>query len=107
MLVFELLHVLEFTSERKKMSVIVKDLQTEKIVLYTKGADDALLPKLVSRDKLLKTVEKEAITEQLYEYACKGLRTLVLAKRELAEEEYLLWDEKYQRAITDISKNRL
>jgi magnesium-transporting ATPase (P-type) len=39
---YMLLHVLDFTSERKRMSVIVRDLQTQKILLLTKGADSII-----------------------------------------------------------------
>lgn len=41
---YELLDTLEFTSERKRMSVVVKDCQNGKIVLLSKGADEAILP---------------------------------------------------------------
>jgi magnesium-transporting ATPase (P-type) len=34
----QLLNVLEFTSDRKRMSVIVRDSQQKKIKLYCKGA---------------------------------------------------------------------
>lgn len=41
---YELLDILEFTSDRKKMSIVVKEGQTGKILLLSKGADEALLP---------------------------------------------------------------
>ncbi|CAM8958800.1 unnamed protein product [Rhodiola kirilowii] len=41
---YELLEVLEFTSDRKRMSVVVKDTQSGKIILFSKGADEAMLP---------------------------------------------------------------
>lgn len=42
---FELLQVLEFTSNRKRMSVIVKNFNGE-IFLYCKGADSILLERM-------------------------------------------------------------
>lgn len=39
---FQLLNICEFSSERKRMSVIVKDLQSGKILLLTKGADSVI-----------------------------------------------------------------
>lgn len=39
---FRLLHTLEFSSERKRMSVIVEDRQG-KILLLCKGADDIIV----------------------------------------------------------------
>lgn len=43
---YELLHILEFSSERKRMSVIVRDNNYKSggtIYLLTKGADDVIL----------------------------------------------------------------
>jgi magnesium-transporting ATPase (P-type) len=45
---FEILDVLEFTSDRKKMSVVVKNCQTGEIMLLVKGADETILPSSVS-----------------------------------------------------------
>ena len=44
---FQLLHVLEFNSTRKRMSVIVRDCQKNEIVLMTKGADSVIDKRLV------------------------------------------------------------
>lgn len=41
---YELLDTLEFTSDRKRMSVVVKDCQSGKIFLLSKGADEVILP---------------------------------------------------------------
>ena len=42
---FELLHVLEFSSKRKRMSVILRNENNE-IILYSKGADSILLDRI-------------------------------------------------------------
>jgi len=39
-----MLDILEFTSDRKRMSVVVKDCQSGKIFLLSKGADEVMLP---------------------------------------------------------------
>lgn len=39
---FEILNVLEFTSDRKRMSVVVRDLSTGRLHLLTKGADETV-----------------------------------------------------------------
>jgi magnesium-transporting ATPase (P-type) len=44
-----LLNTLEFSSNRKRMSIIVHDLESNKILLLTKGAD-SLIEKLLDRD---------------------------------------------------------
>jgi len=43
---FKLLDVLEFNSTRKRMSVILKDNQTNQITLYCKGADNIIMKRL-------------------------------------------------------------
>ena len=42
---YELLHVLEFTSARKRMSVILKDFEGN-IILYCKGADSIIFKRM-------------------------------------------------------------
>lgn len=42
---YELLHTLEFSSKRKRMSVIVRNKNNE-IILYSKGADSVLIEKV-------------------------------------------------------------
>jgi magnesium-transporting ATPase (P-type) len=42
---YELLHVIEFTSARKRMTVIVRD-PDGRILLMCKGADSHLVPRL-------------------------------------------------------------
>lgn len=41
---YEVLDILEFTSDRKRMSVVVKDCQSGKKFILSKGADEAILP---------------------------------------------------------------
>lgn len=41
--IYEFLQKIEFSSDRKRMSIIVKDPDTNKVILYTKGADSYIL----------------------------------------------------------------
>lgn len=50
---YEVLDTLEFTSDRKRMSVVVKSSQTGKIFLLSKGADEAILPCAYAGDNSL------------------------------------------------------
>jgi magnesium-transporting ATPase (P-type) len=43
---WELLRTFEFTSERKAMSVIVRDKKTKRVFAHVKGADSSILPKV-------------------------------------------------------------
>ncbi len=94
---YQVLQVLEFNSSRKRQSVILRAPSGE-IVLYTKGADSII-------EKRLKESERDGETcrdtwDKLETYANQGLRTLVVAKRTVAEEEYLSWSKKYLDACT-------
>ena len=40
-----MLDVLEFTSDRKRMSIVVKEVKSGKFLLLTKGADEAIFPR--------------------------------------------------------------
>ncbi|KIM33227.1 hypothetical protein M408DRAFT_61361 [Serendipita vermifera MAFF 305830] len=97
---YELLHVLDFTSARKRMSVIVRKLEPEgdgkdrKVFLMAKGADSVIIDRLKSgQDALTKTTE-----EHLEYFASSGLRTLCLAYKIIPEEEYEEWSHRYHEA---------
>lgn len=75
---YELLNVLDFTSARKRMSVVVRKLDDEdgRIFLLTKGADNVIFERLkpAVNDELKKETE-----QHLDMFASEGLRTLTLA----------------------------
>ena len=96
---FMVLNVLEFTSARKRMSVIVR-APDGTILLLTKGADTVVFSRLDPYNNPLRNVTED----YLEEFARIGLRTLVLGMRELDVNEYEEWNEKYQVASTSLSK---
>ncbi|OQU81318.1 hypothetical protein SORBI_3006G040500 [Sorghum bicolor] len=89
---YELLDILEFTSDRKKMSIVVKEGQTGKILLLSKGADEALLPHAYPGQQIQRYLEAVEMYSQL------GLRTLCLGWRDLKESEYKEWSKNFQEA---------
>jgi phospholipid-translocating ATPase len=74
---YELLNILEFTSARKRMSVVLRKLDTEdsRLFLLTKGADNVIFERLKAGSDDIKKVTEQ----QLDEFANEGLRTLTLA----------------------------
>lgn len=95
---YELLNILEFTSARKRMSVIVKKLNDEdgRLFLLTKGADNIIFERLKGgADDLKQTTEAH-----LEDFANAGLRTLTLAYKVIQENEYEAWSESYHEAST-------
>uniref|UniRef100_A0A670JN37 Phospholipid-transporting ATPase n=1 Tax=Podarcis muralis TaxID=64176 RepID=A0A670JN37_PODMU len=90
---YQLLAILDFNNVRKRMSVIVRNHEGQ-IRLYCKGADTILLERLHPGHQELYNVT----TDHLNEYAGEGLRTLVLAYRDLEESYYAGWAERLKRA---------
>ncbi|KAM7393155.1 hypothetical protein PAMA_008010 [Pampus argenteus] len=92
---YELLAVLDFNNVRKRMSVIVRNPEG-KMTLYCKGADTIIYERLhPSCNKL-----KEVTTGHLNEYAGDGLRTLVLAYKNLDESYMEDWKRRHHEAST-------
>ncbi|KAM9741578.1 putative phospholipid-transporting ATPase IA isoform 4-T5 [Menidia menidia] len=98
---YELLHVLEFTSTRKRMSVIMRT-PSGKIRLYCKGADTVIYDRLADSSKY-----KEITLKHLEQFATEGLRTLCFAVTDISESNYQHWQEIHQRASTSLQNRAL
>ncbi|XP_024973098.1 probable phospholipid-transporting ATPase 4 [Cynara cardunculus var. scolymus] len=98
---FKILNLLDFTSKRKRMSVIVQD-ETGQILLLCKGADSIIFDRLAKNGR----VYEEATTKHLNDYGEAGLRTLALAYRKLEESEYSAWNDEFVKAKTAITGDR-
>ncbi|KAK0556677.1 hypothetical protein OC846_000996 [Tilletia horrida] len=95
---YELLQLIEFSSARKRMSVIVRRLSDGKIFLFSKGADSVIFERSAAgQDEL-----KEGTDQALEEFANKGLRTLCLGYRELDPSYYEEWAHRYHDATVAI-----
>ncbi|KAK9282396.1 hypothetical protein L1049_005313 [Liquidambar formosana] len=98
---FKILNLLDFTSKRKRMSVIVRD-EDGQILLLCKGADSIIFDRLSKNGRMY----EEATTRHLNEYGETGLRTLALAYRKLEESEYSAWNNEFVKAKTSIGADR-
>lgn len=85
---YELLHVFEYSSEKKRMSVVVRD-RSGRIKLIMKGADDVVLA-------LSKKGDHSGLSTSISDFSQSGLRTLCYAERVLSESE---WAE-FQGSLT-------
>ncbi|KAI7906865.1 uncharacterized protein BX663DRAFT_494033 [Cokeromyces recurvatus] len=96
---FELLNVLEFNSDRKRMSVILRRPEPwNDIILYCKGADNVISERL-DKSKQEKDVINQTFSH-VNEYSECGLRTLLASYRLLEEDEYKNWKSEYDEAST-------
>ncbi|KAI9245704.1 hypothetical protein BDA99DRAFT_447769 [Phascolomyces articulosus] len=105
---FEILNVLEFNSTRKRMSVILKPHDSDKIILLCKGADSIIYERLCEefggQTELQKSQEelRESTSVHLEDFANEGLRTLCLSYRFISMEEYKPWNKRYLEASASI-----
>jgi magnesium-transporting ATPase (P-type) len=82
---YELLNLLDFTSARKRMSVLVRrrNGRDRRILLLTKGADNVIFERLKPGEN---DALKETTGKHLDEFAGEGLRTLTLAYKFVSGE---------------------
>jgi phospholipid-translocating ATPase len=95
---YELLTVLEFTSARKRMSVILRRHSDDQIILFSKGADSVIFERSAAGQEQLKAETDEALEE----FANKGLRTLCLGCREVESKYYEEWAHRYHEASVSL-----
>ena len=76
---FDILDIFPFTSESKRMGIVVRDMQTGDITFLQKGAD-VVMAKIVQRNDWLE--------EETANMAREGLRTLVMARKRLGNTMY-------------------
>ncbi|XP_018517728.1 LOW QUALITY PROTEIN: probable phospholipid-transporting ATPase VD [Lates calcarifer] len=106
-LAVQLLHILPFDSNRKRMSVVVRHPLTGQVVVYTKGADSVIMdlsetPKGAEQAQEIYSHIREQTQKHLDSYAREGLRTLCIAKKVLEEEEYEVWLKRQLLAESSI-----
>uniref|UniRef100_A0A8C9T8V9 Phospholipid-transporting ATPase n=1 Tax=Scleropages formosus TaxID=113540 RepID=A0A8C9T8V9_SCLFO len=98
---YELLNVLEFTSSRKRMSVIMRT-PSGRIRLYCKGADSVIYERLADSSRY-----KDITLKHLEQFATEGLRTLCYAVTDISEASYNEWLKTHRRAATAIQNRSL
>ncbi|KAL6595192.1 phospholipid-translocating P-type ATPase [Neocallimastix sp. 'constans'] len=90
---YKVLHILEFNSVRKRMSIILRTPNQE-ILLLCKGADTVIYERLQKNQDNLRGVT----FTHLENFGSEGLRTLCIAYRYINEKEYQKWNEDYHKA---------
>ena len=98
----EILHVFPFTSESKRMGIVVRfvrdastshDVEGE-IVFFQKGADTVMASIVASNDWL---------DEETDNMAREGLRTLVVGRKTLNKQQYAAFSQAYSEASLSLS----
>lgn len=91
---YEILYNFPFTSERRRMGIVVRDLNSRKIIFFLKGADSVIKERVGPLDC-------NFIEEECENLAKEGLRTQAFTQKVLTEEEFETWDKKMKDAGKD------
>ncbi|KAL4838740.1 hypothetical protein H8958_012079 [Nasalis larvatus] len=89
---YNVLAILDFNSDRKRMSIIVRTPEGN-IKLYCKGADTVIYERLHRMNPT-----KQETQDALDIFANETLRTLCLCYKEIGEKEFAEWNKKFMAA---------
>ncbi|KDO26161.1 hypothetical protein SPRG_08522 [Saprolegnia parasitica CBS 223.65] len=99
---FSILAVLDFDSNRRRMSIVLRNIANDTIVVYTKGADVNVSPILrAPRDEDAANMRANTM-RHMQDYAAEGLRTLLCAYKKVDEAWYLDWAQRYAAATQSL-----
>lgn len=94
---YDILQMFPFSSETKRMGIIVRDTQTNEILFLLKGAD-VVVSQLIQYSDWLQ--------EQCDNMARSGLRTLVVARKILTHEQYTDFEMRYTQAKLNMTNRQ-
>jgi phospholipid-transporting ATPase len=97
---YEILAVNEFNSTRKRMSVVVKTPDNQ-VKVMIKGADTVIFERMKGDSPY-----HQSTLDHLEQYALIGLRTLVLAYRDVPDQEYRRWKLAYDTALATVNNRQ-
>lgn len=90
---YEVLKLIPFDSNRKRMSIIVRCPLSKRITVFCKGADQTVL----SQVTIVRPGELTKTKKNVLKYCEHGYRILCMARRYLTEEQFRDWNEEYQK----------
>ncbi|CDW80139.1 probable phospholipid-transporting atpase iib-like [Stylonychia lemnae] len=94
---YEVLANFPFSSETKKMSILVRQKDTGRIIYYVKGAE-------VVMETKVKPAQRAPLLEFCESLAMEGLRTLVIAQKVLTAHDCELFLQNYKAAASRLKQ---
>ncbi|OHT00021.1 phospholipid-translocating P-type ATPase, flippase family protein [Tritrichomonas foetus] len=89
---YDIISLLPFDSDRKRMTIAVKEEGKEEVIIFTKGADNIIYERSV----------QPMYQDEVNVFALAGLRTLVFSKRVLSKKEGDEWIQEFNEANSSI-----
>ncbi|PRP86622.1 hypothetical protein PROFUN_05101 [Planoprotostelium fungivorum] len=99
---YEILSMIEFNSNRKRMSVVAR-CPDGKIRLYCKGADSVIIPRLSQAEQ---RSFREWTDAHLEYFAAEGLRTLCCASLVIEDQVYETWNKRFEEANSSLEDRK-
>lgn len=93
---YEVLANFPFSSETKRMGIVLKHVSTGRIIFYLKGAE------VVMRQKV-RPSQRATVDEACDNLAIEGLRTLVISQKLITATTFEKWNNKYLKAKANLS----
>ena len=93
-LAFDVLEIFPFTSETKRMGIVIREIETGDVLFYEKGAD-VVMARIVQKNDWLE--------EECGNMAREGLRTLVMARKRLTPEAWQKFQQQYSAAKVSLA----
>lgn len=86
---WQVLHEMPFSSELKRMGIVLRHAPSGEVLFYVKGADSVMVDRLTGADW---------VEEEVGNLAREGLRTLVVACRALTPAQYASFAAELSKA---------
>ena len=96
---YDVLANFPFSSDTKRMGILLKNRKHGHIIFYLKGAENVI-------ERFVKEEYKGYIRENAENLACLGLRTLVLTQKIVSQSFYDEWLERYKEAQTSMENRK-
>jgi len=108
---FEILIFITFSSERKRMTSLVKDVNNEKYYIFSKGSDSVMISE-TNENKPLITIfnyykEKKNLEQILEHFSKEGLRILVMGYKEVSKQQAMRWKNAYENTLSNTKKKEI
>lgn len=84
-----------FSSETKRMGIVVRHLATNRLIFYMKGAEVVVQERVRPNQRII-------VAESCENLGMEGLRTLVICQKLLNEDEFHQWEAKYIEAQSSL-----
>ena len=108
---FEILISIPFSSDRKRMTVLTKDIENNKYYIFCKGSDTVMISNSNNKNPIITIYnygsEKKKLERILEHFSKEGLRILVMGYKEIKEEQAINWKNNYSNSLSHTKKMQI